>query len=316
MNPPIADLDNGHYVDQFQALAANAEADVLQYGLTALGVDPSFVESVCARFMSEAWYVTARTDRASRARSAPSGGYRQKNIPFALELHKTYRHPDHPELTIGFGLYPGTVDVQGESIPVVTTDPRSPGNFPLETWVRIGDRPVAVKVSTPNAGRFGLSATWLQAGTPLSSNAAPSPQDLSRQPPAFARSERGAQREEPAPPAKAVSAEELELLNYAMNTGNDAVEALWWILDDASVPKGSFGFMVSSLYVDPDITRLEWIRTYIGVYRRTRGSGSEATWRSSFQMTIMDHLRSTPKMRPLFELFEEVWRRKGRTALL
>lgn len=46
----------------FHSLAANAEADVLAYGLKWLNIDAAFIEYICSQHMREVWFVTDRVD--------------------------------------------------------------------------------------------------------------------------------------------------------------------------------------------------------------------------------------------------------------
>jgi hypothetical protein len=299
-DPPIMDGDNvGLYVDQFKADAANAEADVIEHGLTALGVDPSYVESVCARYMSEVWSVTDRTDRDARTRAAAAAGYRQKNVPFSLERHKTYRHPDQPALTVALGFMVGTIEVRGERLAL--------SNFAPERWIQVSPQPVAVRLSSPRPGSVSLSAMWLPPGGSLASpstagHAAP-PSDAETNVDETTEDTTEDTTDRPAQSAEAEQ-DEIDRLNYVMRTQQELVEALWWVFDPENVPKARFAFIVSVLYSDPEVTRLEWIRPLMGIHQIASRMKPKpaADLREMYRGRIMGEIQSNPRLQPLLDL--------------
>ena len=164
-NPPVVESSWVTYSDRLREIAVNADADVLEYGLNALGVYPSSVESICIGYVSDVGQTgIVRTTRASRSgQSDADAGYRRKEAPFGVEAGKTYRHPEEYRVTVECHLDRDMVDVRDEfNTPCLFQI----SAFPPDTWQGLaganGQRlRAALMVSRDANGVPLVYAAWL-----------------------------------------------------------------------------------------------------------------------------------------------------------
>jgi hypothetical protein len=289
------------YINLFHGLAANAEADVLEYGLKWLNVEPQFIEDVYAQLMREVWFVNQRTDHASRQQMVAAIPGLQPNAPFTVEPGKYYRHPDDPHLTLSTWPAPPKAIVQDNDYYLA--------NLPRDTWVRLrapGGAPlsIALRVSLSGEG-LTLSAMWLSGDLPLEQPPAVPTSSVEeeaapKQQRAIGRSVRQASASETTPLR---DEDDLDRLNLALGTVNELVEGLWWILDLSKVPKQQFAFLVQSIYVEPAVTRLAWIQQFLLFCRLTKRQLQPPILLLK-QTDIVQQMRATPLMQPLVDLYD------------
>jgi hypothetical protein len=169
-HPPVLDDSWTSHGDRLRGAAANADADVIEFGMNALKVYSSSVESICRAYVSRAGHNAERTSRASRSGERDANaGYRRKEAPFVVEACKTYFHPDEPRTSVKCNLEGGTVDVWDElnnaqPFPV-STFPLSA--FPLDAWQWLPSRNgqgklrVVLMVSRDQNGGALMYAAWV-----------------------------------------------------------------------------------------------------------------------------------------------------------
>jgi formylglycine-generating enzyme required for sulfatase activity/Flp pilus assembly protein TadD len=219
---PLGDATD---LNPFQRLAANAEADVLEYGLAWLNVDSHFTENLCSELMRQVWFVTERTDRANLQRMVNSIPSLQLNVPFPVENGKTYRHPNKPGLTLYFDPLPPAAVVQGEKYYLQ--------NFPLNTWKQLlapsGERLlIGLQVAGPGGGVMGLVGQLLLGGGGMSLMAQWLPDEAQQQ--ELAKKQILAKLEEIKAQAKQLNAQaepppaQPTASNFYMATGEEGVD--------------------------------------------------------------------------------------------
>lgn len=163
-NPPVLDTSVSSYSNQMREAAVNADADVIEFGLNALGVYPSNVEALCIGYVSDVGQTDiVRTPRAARAQSDGNAGYRAKEVPFVLEPNKIYRHPEQYRVTAQCQPDRGIIDVRDDNN---TPYPFQISAFPPDTWQALagpdGQRLRAVlMVSRGTNGDVTVHAAWL-----------------------------------------------------------------------------------------------------------------------------------------------------------
>jgi hypothetical protein len=163
-NPPVLESSWVRYSDRMRETAVNADADVLEYGLNALGIYPSSVETLCIGYVSDVGQTgIMRTTRTSRGPSDADAGYRSKEVPFVVGAGKIYRHPEEFCVTVECHFDRDMVDVRDE---FNTPCQFRISAFPPDTWHGLAGRNgqrlrAALRVSRDASGIPVMYAMWL-----------------------------------------------------------------------------------------------------------------------------------------------------------
>lgn len=164
-NPPVLESKWATYSDRLRDAAANADADVLEFGMNALGVYPSSVDTLCTMYVGDVGGTgSLRTPRASRGHVVDAdAGYRRKEAPFIMEPGKLYRHPEEYRATLEGHFDSGVIDARDDfNTPIKF----SIAAFPPDTWQRLtgpNGQPLraALMVSRGARGEPTVQAAWL-----------------------------------------------------------------------------------------------------------------------------------------------------------
>ena len=156
--------------DRRQATAANAQADVIEYCLNALKVNPEFVESMCRQFTLDVWFSErkkgnwreeASSSRASAAQSPQGTNVTPGNQTaqgFPITINTTYRHPRVEDLHFVIYQYPPYFTAQVNYIQEGKQDLFDLSQFQPGTWIQLTGRrgpiPIALGITGPPLHQF------------------------------------------------------------------------------------------------------------------------------------------------------------------
>jgi hypothetical protein len=155
-----------------QRVAGNAQADVMEYCLRHLAVDPEFIDSACNQFTLDVWYskrqVSGGGAATSAGQSSAAAGTSEPaaNVPaepIQMTINSRYRHPVYTDMTITVYQYPpwyvAQVDKTAGKFDLFDLSLFKPG-----VWTRLNGKkgllPISLGVQGPPSTQFFLM--WLE----------------------------------------------------------------------------------------------------------------------------------------------------------